>query len=317
MLAGGFIAILMLNMNSAAACTVTASITPSQTGVMVGEPVELVVTFRNSGPSEAHLPLAYPSLGGQGYSGVEFSYGTADVAAARLADSANGIERIISIAPNSTWSTKVYLQRYVKSPEEGVHKVNWSLRTACVTESGADAGMVDQKGTFVLNARPGNPASLENIARIYSSALDSTVEADRQTSVEALTVFPDPVVIPELQRLLKAGYTAQALHALAKFRGSAAAWDALLNTLHSKDRTEVREALRVVAEWKKLLPVKDLEPMVNAAPPGLQIEFLHYIRAVRGGDYLPIVEQLIHSSDSMVSSEAKEIEAGLKKNGMQ
>jgi hypothetical protein len=131
--------------------------------------------------------------------------------------------------------------------------------------------------------------------------------------VEALVVFPDPAVIPELKQMINAGYAGQALDALTKFQGNEAAREVVMGALRSNDRSQVRAALRTVSQWKTQLLPKDIEALVVAAPSGLQIDFLAYIQASHNRDYLPIVERLAASSDEAVSRAAKEAEILLKK----
>jgi hypothetical protein len=289
-------------------CSISASIQPSRPTAIEREPVELVVTFQNSGPVPVRVAMAYPSLGGYGNPGLLLNYGGPPASAN---GTSNTIESIITIPANSSWTVKVYLQRYAPNPRIGSQRVFWSLQTPCVAENLRQVDLIVQHGSFVIETRSGRPEDLTNLARTYASALDSEDSRKRQEAVEALVVFPDPAVIPYLEQLMKSGYTEQAFDALRKFIGTAAARSVVLSALRSGDRPTVRAALQTLVAWRMPLDVAALDEMASTAPGPVQIEFLKYIQLIQDPNYMPIVNRLISSEDESVSQVARQVAAAL------
>ena len=296
--------------NAAAAenCPLSVSVQQAKAVALRDEPIELTVSFKNAASVETGISIAYPSLSGRGYPGLSIK-STPSPASNTVVNNfeANNLASNVMIPANSSWTVSVYLQRFAPPPAEANAEMFWSLQTPCIDQRGQQTGSVDQHGAVSIRTEQGTPQDLQKIAQHYSDISGTEPSWELQEKVEALSVFPSPVVIPELVTLARLGYTEQAYRALVKFKDNEQARRMVKTALASGDRPTVRAALQVSSAWHEPLDVSYVDGLLESSKGAVQIEFLQYIQQSEDQRYAPALSRLASSSDQSVAETAKQV----------
>lgn len=115
--------------------------------------------------------------------------------------------------------------------------------------------------------------------------------------------------IPEIEKRLASekdfNEWPSVFEALSGFRGDPRAEDILHAQLNSYSTYRKLLAFKVMWQWKAHLRVSELKSLLAEADPDIRIAALHYAQDIEDPQYRPLIEELIDSSDTVVSEEAK------------
>jgi hypothetical protein len=289
-------------------CAISVSVQQAKPIALRDEPIELIVSFKNSALKETGISIAYPTLSGRGYPGLSLG-STPGAVLSNVASSlpTNDLSLNLMIPAASSWRVSVFLQRYAPAPAEAKSEMFWGLQTPCVDQGGQQTGVIDQHGAVSIRTEPGTKQELRQLAEGYGRITGTESSWERQEKVEALSVFPSPVVIPELVKLAHLGYTDQAYRALAKFKGNEEARQAVKAALDSGDRPTVRAALEVTSSWREPLDVSYVNGLLAGSAGPIQMEVLRYIQQTKDPRYVPALGRLSSSDNHSVAEAAKQV----------
>lgn len=267
---------------------------------VVGEPVDVRVTFTNKDKKAAQVLTFYPMF-------EEVSVESTDLVAGdgwggSLSSTPQTIE------PGKSWSTRFFLQSYVKTPKPGRHRAKIVFQVqACYPEDFPDGPMTTLKATAEVRflVEPARPGELIELLRPYDDAIKADgAFADNWASreaVEALSVVDDPAVIPFLFDMLNGLPGDYPYRLIDKFRKSEEAKLIIVKLLRSDDRDKAVWALRRLADWHHVLAVEDVRPFLDSSKAWPRSQALRYLREVRDARFhvfRPEVAKLAESTDA-------------------
>lgn len=296
-------------------CMVAITITPSKSFFVLGEPIELQVSLANKGSSDVAVAINYPSFRAYGVDGILF---TDNKKIAPQSGGPSGFAQYSGraftqkIAANNEWTTKIYLQAYFQNLTQGDYRINYSLDLPCLNENGSLKDIIRARGSVIFNVKPSDQGALQEIIKAYASQLESTNFWDIRTAEEALAATDDPIVVPELAKLIRLGDSEIAFKSLSKFKGDVMAEALVQESLRSKVISHQLLSLDVLSKWKAMISDADLKALLESKERRVRIAALLYVRSVHNPAYLPVIEEYIQDPDPSVSEEAKRTKRALQ-----
>lgn len=266
---------------------------------VAGEPVDVRVTFTNKDKRAVQIETVYPIFDGVSVESTDL------IAREGLGGSLSGT--LQSIEPGKNWSTRFYLQRYVKAPKPGPHhaRINFQVQAYDPKDYPAGPAATLKAMTEVrFRVEPGRPGELAALLKPYGDAIKvDGPHADDwacREAVEALSVVDDPAVIPFLFDMLDDSPGDSPYRLLDKFRDHEEARLGVVKLLRSDDQRKAVFALARLADWHHLLAIEDVRPFLDSSKAWPRSQALHYLREVtdhRFRVFRPEVQKLAESAD--------------------
>ncbi len=220
-----------------------------------------------------------------------------------LTRSTGGIGQTEQIAPGKSWSTAIFLQTYFASPPPGSYKINYKLEIPCFRKNGSETSAVSS-GEFSFQVGPADPDQLKKIIRAYEEQLGSTDWRTGRTAAYALASTDNPIVVPDMPKLIELGDTEIAFAALARFKGNADAEKIVKTAIHSANVSRQLRALTVLSKWKSDIDNDDLTPLLSSPDRHLRIMTLRYVGKTGNPNHLPIITKMGNDPDAEIAHEA-------------
>ncbi|MFL6211723.1 MAG: HEAT repeat domain-containing protein [Pyrinomonadaceae bacterium] len=290
-------------------CLLSATVLPTKPSFIYGEPIELRVSLANRNSKEIAVAVNYPSFQTHGLRGIRFTAeggltprGGEDINHEQLV---GGRALIQKIAAGDEWSVKLYLQTYFQSPAPGDYKLNYNLELPCLEADGTLKDTIKLEGTVSFTVGPANEGALQEVVKTYDRQLESTSFWELRTAAEALAAMDDPVVIPELTKLIKLGDSDLAFKTLARFKGNTEAETLVRSAINSKKASTQLLAIDVWLKWKTAMPKAEFEMLLKAPERQVRLAALRYARTVHAPGYLSLVKGVIDDQDPDVAKEAR------------
>lgn len=287
---------------TAEVCPLQVQVTPTHKVWNAGEPVEIQVRFNNQSDHTAKLALLYPSLGGRGFPGITF---TLDEKTSPANISANAIESLVDVAAHSSWTIRVYINKFIPALTVGANPVHWLLEIACLDARGEPLTPATYNGRFTIQVNSKPTSDLAALANTYVERLDSAQHWKRQEAIEALSNMSDPAALPALQKLYLYGFRNDALQALRKFDGNPEAARLLVNILKSADASAAPRALQLAAAWHSDLEPALLDDVFASPNQAVKLALIAYLGARRSAAYSSMLQRLAGAPDSVLAQAAQ------------
>ena len=266
---------------------------------VVGEPVDVRVTFTNKEKRAVEVLTFYPMF-------KEVSVKSTDLVAGGGLGGGSLSSTSQTIEPGKSWSTRFFLQLYVKDPKPGRHSAQVMFQVqACYPEDFPDGPMATLEETAEVRFRvePARPGELAELLKPYADAMKRGQFDDDwsyREAREALSVTKDPAVIPFLIDLLPGLVGDGTYQLLDQFRNREEGRIAVVKLLRSDDGERAAWALMRLADWHHLLAVEDVRPFLESAKAWPRSQALRYLREVRDARFRvfrPEVQKLAESAD--------------------
>ena len=170
----------------------------------------------------------------------------------------------------------------------------------------SERNVVVGEGKFSFEVGVADREKLQQRLAVHSQNAGSNTYWIARGAVEALSLVRDPTAIPYLMKLFKIKKGEYALEALARFPKEKAAQEAIAAALKSDRSSDVADALGVFAEWKFLVPTKDLSEVMHRGNSQVRIAAIEYVRAINTDEYLRLARPYVSDRDPEVAKAARE-----------
>jgi hypothetical protein len=307
-----FVASMMCSFAGAAQvedCALSAQIVPAKQVYVFQEPIRLDVALFNRGSAPASVVLTFPYLNGQ-LTLADKHHNLRrreEYSPERVGFGGKALPRVI--LPGQSWQFSVFLQTYYASPEPGEYETSYTIATPCLVEG---RGLVSRtsSGTLSFRVQPANSEQLGSIVQDYAAKSGS----GDPLAVEALLSMDNPIVIPELARILDGNNFERALQTLSRFRENPLAEKMVGETVRSPIPAREIAGLNVISQWRKDISGSELSPLLRSPSRDVRSATLRYLQALNDPKFLPLVSPLLTDPDQEVANEARKTEQILKGN---
>lgn len=278
---------------------------------MEGEPIGIEISIANPGQEEAKVMFDYPRFG-LATGTFQIDARDAGLKAKTFEPGTGGVVPTIRVTPGETFTTTIFLQRFVEQPGPGKYQIPFSLELARADASpieGGNTSFLKSRGRLSFLVRPTAPGQLDPILRRYAESLDEEAYWTRRVAVEALSVTDDPIVVPYLKRILSdPSRGALGLKALERFPNESDARAAIIEVLDSDQFLVVAQALEVLGRWKYELEFDKVRSLVGQTNTHILNKVLKYMVQVDGDKYRqlsPAVSKFLDSQDPTLVAGAR------------
>jgi hypothetical protein len=306
-----FIASMMCPFEGAAQvedCALSARIVPAKQVYVFQEPIRLDVALVNRGSAPASVVLTFPYLNGQLTLADKHNLRRREeYTPEHVGFGGKALPRVI--LPGQSWQFSVFLQTYYASPEPGEYETSYTMATLCLVEG---RGLVSRtsSGTLSFRVQPTNSEQLGSIVQDYAAKSGT---GDSLAS-EALLSMDNPIVIPELGRMLDGSNFERALQALSRFRENPLAEKMVGETVRSPIPAREIAGLNIISQWRKDISGSELSPLLRSPSRDVRSAALRYLQALGDPKFLPLVSPLLTDPDQEVANEARKTEQILRGN---
>jgi hypothetical protein len=277
----------------------TITITAEKESVLLGEPIPLTIKITNYADQPIEFDkwyprfYVYPDNGKLSFSDLERRLrslpnerdlaqkeGVIVIGGGRCASA--------TLSPGDSWQESIYLQRYVKQPTVGAYSLDYHvefpyyIKSLWKDVSGSDISvartMVGQ-GRIGFSVHRGSATQLQSIIHNHASLIHTETGYRHE---EALRVIQDPVVVPQLVKLLSNCQSYQRmLEALSRFSHQKDAIASVRACLNDNDPQTVVNALSVLTEWKEELKLDEITRLMKSPHSIVREGAANYIRLLK------------------------------------
>jgi hypothetical protein len=307
-----FIASMMCSLAGAAQvedCALSARIVPAKEVYLFQEPIRLDVTLFNRGSASASVVLAFPYLNGQ-LSLTDKHHNLRrreEYSPERVGFGGKAVPRVI--LPGQSWQFSVFLQTYYANPEHADYEMSYTMVIPCLVEG---RGLISRTSSGTLSVRV-QPADSERLRRIVQDYAAKSGSGD-PLALEALLSMDNPIVIPEMKRILDGSNFERALQTLSRFRENPLAEEMVRETVHSPIPARQIAGLNVMSQWRKDFSESELSLLLRSPSRDVRSATLRYLQALDDPKFLQLISPLLTDPDQEVANEARKTEQILRGN---
>src|SRR5262249_55020863 len=132
-------------------------------------------------------------------------------------------------------------------------------------------------GSLSFEVGPADPGQLKQILQTYSEQLRTTDWRRERTAVYAIASVDNPMILPELSKLIELGHSARAQESLVRFKGNQEAEEMVKSEIRSNKAPRQLMALEILSRWKLNLTDEELIAVVHSPETDVRIKALRYI----------------------------------------
>lgn len=290
-------------------CALSARIVAAKGVYVFQEPVRLDVALFNGGSDSATVDLSFPYLNG-GLILTDKRHNLQrkeEYSPGRVGFGGKAVPQVILLG--QSWQFSVFLQTYYASPEPGEHEISYTMAVPCLIEG---RGLISRasSGTLSVSVQAANSEQLQQIVQDYAAKS----ETGDLIATEALLSIDNPIVIPEMRRILDGNNFERALQTLSRFREDPLAEGMVGETVRSPIPARQIAGLNVISQWRKHISGSELSRLLGSPSRDVRSATLRYLQALDDPKFLPLVSPLLMDPDQEVANEARKTEQILKGN---
>jgi hypothetical protein len=296
-----------------------ASLSPTKASYFQGEPIEMLLAVQNGTRVGVSLLADYPTFGA-GARGITIHSVGDPTGKGQLGwPTSYNFWRIpeITLGPGETWTSKIYLQRFIGGLAPGTHELEYSIEVPYDIERRPEA-VAKGAGRLTVIVLAGSDNDVGKALAGYAQVFDETTDYwRRREAEEALSVTESPLVIPYLARLLKTAFMAYPTAALAKFPGNPDAEKIVLSIIRGEGAGDPATVFWVLGEWRYRLSPADFRAVLAGPNTNVAMAALDYAVQVGERAYAPDIAARAAEANEPIATFARRALQGLGAAGQQ